>query len=248
MFCCFNGAYTLCNKETNNDCINSKYNEINQCFDYNLDTKNSSDIFPYYFGYCNNFESIFIKDTNEYILICNPNSKGYIHAYKIKGNNINDFKSISFSFNNCKNIYNISLIYNSSNKEYDIISDCFDFQNKWNIIYIKSVFQNSNDFSNQSSSIILEPLLINTSILSTIPLTIQSSSSLLNSIEIYDSTLSKESITIESSLLYSYLPITIPISEESTIINDEKNNNNEDVNVFNGNKDELINDLTNIIN
>ena len=190
----------------------------------------------------------------------------------MKANNINEIKYNYFKFDKCDEIYNISLIYNNSNKQYDIITDCYDNNEIWNIIYISSVFTDNIDYYTQYSLITSKPLLIKSLISSTNPLSIQSS------------ILSKESISIKSSLL-PLNQLTIPFSTVSTIItssqidtflasssisisssifqnnnimynfsNSESPNsaitinNNEIEEIFNGNKYELVKNLTYIIN
>ena len=142
IFCCFDGNYNLCRPRQTYNCIesNNDNNNYNQCFNYNLEKKKISNVLFYYYPYCNNFENIFIKENDDYIIICNNENNRIINAYKIKGNNINDIKYNKFRFSECNDIYNISLIYNNSNKQYDIITDCYDNNEIWNIIYISSVF------------------------------------------------------------------------------------------------------------
>ena len=175
IFYCFDGTYNLCGYGQTYNCIESNKNNYNQCFNYNLEKKNISNALIYYYPYCNNFENIFIKENDDYIIICNNENIKIINAYKMKGNNINEIKYNYFKFDKCDEIYNISLIYNNSNKQYDIITDCYDYNEIWNIIYISSVFTDNIDYYTQYSLITSKPLLIKSLISSTNPLSIQSS-------------------------------------------------------------------------
>ena len=254
--------------------------EITVCFNYNIESKNSSNIFIHNY-ICSNFENVYFKETQDYILMCNYNKK--IELIKINENNIVKYEAeyTFVSFNNYDSIYDFSLNYNSSDREYYIISSCKTYKD-WNSYYWNIKIKNVFFISTSSTLLQTLPLEISSTDHSENPSSI--SSMISSTIPIFTSTLPLILSDIPSSLSSSSIPYIIPPSINSSILssipfsisssiifqnksaisstsfeynnpkNDSQTNskiiiNEEEIEKeFNGGKEELLQNLTDLVN
>ena len=104
---------------------------------------------------CNNFEIFYLKENNDYILICNKdnnkegmNKNQYLYYYIINENNVNGL-TYNYINTDCDNIKNFTLVFNNnSNSKYSLISYCSKSNN--NACYL--IYNNLNFSLNDNNS------------------------------------------------------------------------------------------------